>query len=182
VPLAYYWSADETEWASDVLFRSRERLGQLYPSLLTHGLHSFGSPDVLRFLGHKVQAHPHATFKGEVLSSFRARPEGIRLKHWVNRNSVKLYDKQGTVLRVETTINDARDLRTLLYSPPTCLAERRRHSAQITRQLRILRAHGIIKKIPKTHRYMLTRHGRLLSCALAAARRANTEQLTKLAA
>ena len=112
VPAAYYWSADETEWASDVLFRSREQLGRLYPNLLTHGLHTFRSLEVLRFLGQKVAAASESQIsKGEVSSSFRSRPEGVRLKHWLKRNSIKMYDKQGTVLRVETTINDARDLR-----------------------------------------------------------------------
>jgi hypothetical protein len=111
VPVQYYWSADETEWATDVLFRDRERLARLYPSLLTHGLHSFGSREVLRFLGHKVGTHLNPNFKGEVSSNFRARPEGVCLKHRLKRNSIKMYDKQGTVLRVETTINDARDLR-----------------------------------------------------------------------
>jgi len=52
----------------------------------------------------------------------------------------------------------------------------------VTRQLRLLRAHGLIRKIPKTHRYLLTTHGRQLSCAILAARRANTAELTKLAA
>ena len=111
VPVAYYWSTEESEWASDVLFRSRDCLARLYPTLLTHGLHNFGSREVLRFLGQKVALHPNPNFKGEVSSRFRARPEGVCLKHWLKRNSIKMYDKQGTVLGVETTINDARDLR-----------------------------------------------------------------------
>jgi hypothetical protein len=39
------------------------------------------------------------------LSSLKHRPEGLRIKHQANGNSVKLYDKQGSVLRVETTLN-----------------------------------------------------------------------------
>jgi hypothetical protein len=35
----------------------------------------------------------------------------MRIKHRLNRNSIKMYDKQGSVLRVETTINDARDIK-----------------------------------------------------------------------
>jgi hypothetical protein len=35
----------------------------------------------------------------------------MRVKHRLNANSIKMYDKQGSVLRIETTINDARDLR-----------------------------------------------------------------------
>ena len=44
-------------------------------------------------------------FSGELNSSLKKRPEGLRIKHFVNDNSIKLYDKHGTVLRVETTIN-----------------------------------------------------------------------------
>jgi hypothetical protein len=47
----------------------------------------------------------HGNHQGEVLSSLKARPKGLRLKHQANGNSVKLYDKQGSVLRVETTLN-----------------------------------------------------------------------------
>jgi len=36
------------------------------------------------------------------------RIEGIRVKHWVEENSIKMYDKQGSVLRIETTINNPR--------------------------------------------------------------------------
>jgi hypothetical protein len=45
-----------------------------------------------------------------VVSDVAARPEGVRVKHRLNGNAIKMYDKQGSVLRVETTINDARDL------------------------------------------------------------------------
>src|SRR5260370_647770 len=33
------------------------------------------------------------------------RPEGVRLKHYASGNSIKIYDKHGQVLRVETTLN-----------------------------------------------------------------------------
>jgi hypothetical protein len=47
----YYWSADETEWATDVMFRSSAALQTLYPSLLRHAMTTFSSRDVMRFLG-----------------------------------------------------------------------------------------------------------------------------------
>lgn len=50
-PLDHYWSAEETEWATDVLFRSPEALARLYPRLARHAITTFGSNDVLRFLG-----------------------------------------------------------------------------------------------------------------------------------
>jgi hypothetical protein len=53
-PQAYYWSTYQSEWASDILFRDSASLGRLYPRLVQHGITTFGSADVLRFLGRKV--------------------------------------------------------------------------------------------------------------------------------
>lgn len=112
-PLRYYWSADQTEWATDLMFRSPAALGGLYPSLIRHAMTTFGSRDVMRFLGRTAFPREGVPprFQGEVVSDLRRRPEGMRIKHSLNANSIKMYDKQGSVLRVETTINDARDLR-----------------------------------------------------------------------
>jgi hypothetical protein len=43
-----------------------------------------------------------------VSSDVQRRIEGIRVKHRVEENSIKMYDKQGSVLRIETTINNPR--------------------------------------------------------------------------
>jgi hypothetical protein len=77
-----------------------------------------------------------------------------------------------------------RDLRQLLYPSSDSLSpeEQRRLSAKISRLLRLLRAHGIIKKIPKTHRYQLSERGRLLTAALRATRDANVNELLRKAA
>ena len=53
---SYYWSLDESEWASDVMFRSPRLLAELYPRLVRHAVSNFGSRDVMRFLGRKVPA------------------------------------------------------------------------------------------------------------------------------
>ena len=112
-PISYYWCVYQSEWATDVLFRDADSLARLYPRFVHHGLSSFASPDVMRFLGRKVspQGRVHGHFKGEVISTLKHRPEGVRIKHSVNDNTIKLYDKQGSVLRVETTINNSRDLK-----------------------------------------------------------------------
>jgi hypothetical protein len=277
---------DESEWASDVMFRSPHLLAELYPRLVRHAIGSFGSGDVMRFLGRKVPTiGVNAQFQGQVVSDLKRRPEGIRVKHRVGGNSIKMYDKQGSVLRVETTINDPhdfkvyrskegapeeskswlrlrkgvadvprraevsqaaneryldslaaveqttplaeltaplckatrfhgrsvralnplaatdarlleavnrgefavngfrnRDLQPWLYpSQARTPAERRRRSARTSRQLRMLRAHGLIKKVAKTHRYQLTDLGRLAITALLAARQADTTKLTAAA-
>jgi len=116
-PVDYYWSVDQSEWASDVMFRSAGILAGLYPRLIRHGMEHLGSTEIMRFLGHKVPAHngAHGAFKGEVISDLTQRPEGLRIKHRVSGNSIKMYDKHGSVLRVETTINEARDLK--VYRP-----------------------------------------------------------------
>jgi hypothetical protein len=277
----YYWSASETEFATDVMFRDAASLAAVYPSFLHHGIRTFGSADVLRFLG---QACPNK-FRGEVTSSLKRRPEGVRLKHLVNGNSIKMYDKQGSVLRVETTIvhprpftvyrpsetdpaqtlgwrylrrgvadlwrraevsraannryltalasvtgktplaeeaqpvcravtvagqryralnpwakEDAalltavsrgefavnglrnRDLRRWLHPAHSTAAQQRQQAAKITRQLALLRAHGLLKKVGGTHRWLLTDQGRRIITALLAAHHADVDQLTKIAA
>ncbi len=107
--LDYYWSADETEWATDVMFRSPEALARLYPRLVRHAMTQFDSGEVLRFLGKRpcVQKFTAA----EMLTHLARRPEGVRVKHALDRNSVKMYDKQESLLRVETTINHTRAMK-----------------------------------------------------------------------
>ena len=100
----YYWSVSESEYATDVLFHNAAALAKVYPALLDHAIKRFDSQDVLRFLGRRTNSR----FNGEVSSSLITRSEGTRVKHWLQENSIKMYDKQGSVLRVETTINNAR--------------------------------------------------------------------------
>lgn len=112
--LKYYWSVSESEYATDVLFRNPEDLARLYPSLVHHAVSNFNSPDVMRFLGRTVPTQSgrvHDNFKGEIISDLKHRPEGIRVKHSLNGNSIKLYDKQGSVLRVETTLCRPKEFR-----------------------------------------------------------------------
>jgi hypothetical protein len=287
-PVDYYWSAEESEWASDVMFKSPAALARVYPGLVRHGIQTLGSGDVLRFLGKRVALADggiHQRFNGEVVTDVKERPEGVRVKHRVNRNAIKMYDKQGSVLRVETTVNDARDwkvyrpkegdredapkrwqrlrkgvadmhrraavcqaaneryldalakvedrlplgplaeklcqpvrwkgrqsralnplspadacllqavsrgeftingfrnrdLRALLHGKASSSVEHRRQAGAITRKLQLLRAHRLIRKVPKTHRYQLTPKGRSIITALLTARQADTATLAKAA-
>jgi hypothetical protein len=283
--VGYYWSIQESEWATDVMFRSPQALARLYPQLIRHATVHLDSRDVLRFLGKRVAADGvDPRFAGQVVSDLRQRPEGLRIKHRVNANSIKMYDKQGSVLRIETTLNDPhdlrvfrrkegdrrgpkawrilrrsvadthrraqvcqaaneryleslataeattplgeltadlcrpvrwkkqrvralnplaaadaalleaigrgeflvngfrnRDLRERLYGPASDPAVVRRQSSAVTRALRLLRAHGLIRKVPKTHRYLLSPKGRNCITALLAARAADTARLTSAA-
>jgi hypothetical protein len=106
-PLQYYWTACQTEWATDVAFEPPQALAAVFPQLALGAITGFSSPDILRFL----QRRCTQGFTGEVLSDFKQRAEGLRVKHRVNGNSVKMYDKEGSALRVETTVANPRDLK-----------------------------------------------------------------------
>lgn len=279
-PLEYYWSVDQSEWATDVMFRDAAALAEVYPWLLRQGMLTLGSRDVLRFLGKKLDGR----FCGEVCSDLKHRIEGTRLKHRVNGNSVKMYDKQGSVLRVETTINDASqfkvfrgtqadpqkkqwrpmrkgvadlhrraqvseasnqrylehlasiecprtlcqvliplgksktvqgrrhrglrlltqddgqlleavaqgqfalngfrngEIRAILFGADTDPEQTRRRRGQVSRKLAMLRAHGLIRKVPRTRRWMLTEKGAEVCTLLAAAKNASAQDLLKRAA
>jgi hypothetical protein len=89
-----------------------------------------------------------------------------------------------TINRGEFAINGFRnrDLQAWLYSSPAqTLAERRRRSARTSRQLRMLRAHHLIRKVSKSHRYQLTEFGRSAVTALLTARQADTAKLAAAA-
>ena len=104
----YYWSADETEWATDIMFTSMEELDRLYPSLIYHAMQTSDSSSVMRFLGRRSNS---GLSPNEVISDYRRRYEGVRVKHWKGRNFVKMYNKSGSILRIETTINNTRDFK-----------------------------------------------------------------------
>jgi hypothetical protein len=105
----YYWTLREAEYATDLLFRDRRSLGEIYPALTRHAIQYFDSTRILRFLGRRTNVR----FNGEAKSEFASRIEGVRVKHWVEENSIKMYDKYGSVLRIETTINNAKRFRVL---------------------------------------------------------------------
>jgi hypothetical protein len=282
---AAYWSAEQTEWATDVMFRSQQELTRLMPHWIEHAMVGMGCGDVMKFLGRKVTADGkvHLNFAGEVGTDYVQRPEGTRVAFRVNGNGLKFYDKQGSVLRVETTITDARDMKSFRAkqgrpagtkqwlpmkkgvsdlprrtqisqkSNERCLeslaavatektvgeltakvceptkwkdrpvralnplgaddlkllrtvgcgefvlngfrnrdvraalfeaesddaVEAKRQSAAVTRQLRLLQAHGVITKVFKTHRYQVTTQGRELIAALTTAHAAQTKSLQK---
>jgi hypothetical protein len=291
--LHYYWTTQESEYATDVLFKNPTPLQRLYPALVRHAITSFSSTDVMRFLGRRINAQGTVPpcFDGEVVSDLKSRPEGLRVKHSLQANSLKMYDKQGSVLRVETTINNPkdfrvfrpaqsgphgrakntgrkswrslrrsvvdlkrralvsraaneryltalaatagkvplfqwvqsigkpvqhngrpvralnpwssidadllravnrgefkingfrnRDLRALLFPSKTTQDLEKRRAGIVTRKLILLRAHGLIKKIQGTHRYVLTNKGATTITALLAALQADVNQLTAIAA
>jgi hypothetical protein len=316
--LFYYWTVTQSEYATDLLFAHEHELARVFPAFVMHGLLSFRSPDVMRFLGHHVPlktGRVDARFQGQVRTDVLTRHEGVCIKHLAGFNGQKAYDKFGSLLRVENTLNrpeaftvfrtedapkapaalppkhtrsaipsksmppdsrvranscvpeqkpqrawqplrrtvmdlprraevsraankryldalastqaavplgqmaaplcrpithqgrtyralhplgaDAdllgalsrgewtiaglrnRDLQHLLYTgQPRDKKAARRRSASVGRKLRLLRAHGLIRKLPHTHRYLLTESGRTALTALVAAQHASTQKLT----
>lgn len=102
----YYWCMDQCEYATDVMFKSREDLESVYMDFVQHGIVNFKFDDVMTFMGRKM----HSAFSGEVVSDIKKRPYGVRIKHRMKQNSIKMYDKY-SVLRVETTINNPREFK-----------------------------------------------------------------------
>jgi len=257
----YYWTIRSAEYATDIMFKDPNYLKRLYKSLVHHAIENFSSEDVMRFL----QRRTNIRFKGEVISDIRKRSEGTRIKHRVEENSIKMYDKQGYVLRIETTIDNPKrfkvyrdtyrkgiktkawipmrkgvadiyrrvelsrganarylealsvigdenpsylyfdgvskavkknkqryrplrpiaaddaklfsavlrgefmirgfrnaDLRALLFCKPTCKEEKNRQMAKVSRIIRLLRAHRLVKKVSRTRLYRITKKGQLL--------------------
>jgi hypothetical protein len=286
----YYWSANETEWATDLMFRSPAALEAIYPSLLHHAMRVSDSPSVMRYFG-RGHISRSGRIKGrapqEVMTECHQFYEGFRVKHWLNRNSIKVYNKNGSILRIETTINHTRDFK-VFRSPeddarrpaswqpmrkgvsdlhrrcelsnqcneryaealasahveeklkevvtPACnrirkdgksyrglnpwqeqdyqllrfLAqgeqalngfrnkdlrrwlypqsedaderERRRYAGRTTRWIKLLRVHGLVRKVAKENRYTLTAKGQKFACALLSASAVDIKGLTSLAA
>jgi hypothetical protein len=108
-PLQYRWVTDQCELATDVLFEDPQRLGKLYKKLVNHATQCFTAEDILGFLGRRL----HGLFSGEVFTEVRKRHWGTRIKHRVRKNWIKMYNKGGSILRVETVINHAADFRIL---------------------------------------------------------------------
>lgn len=105
--LDYQWVIDQAEYATDILFRDRKALQSIYPQLLRHATIAFSAEDILRFFGHKGarRIRPTDTTDNKKMAL------GARVKHRMRGNWLKMYDKKGSVLRIETVINQPRHFR-----------------------------------------------------------------------
>ena len=102
----YYWCVGQCEFATDIMFKERPFLEDIYPSLVGHAFYDFSCTDVFTFMGRR----PDPRFQGEAVSDYKKRPVGCRVKFKLKSNSVKVYDKC-SVLRTETTINDPHEFK-----------------------------------------------------------------------
>lgn len=101
-PSGYHWTLMQVEFATDVVFKFQRDLGPLYETIVRTAIHTVKPEQVATFLGRKL----HGTYQGEIGNDFHTRIEGTRIKHHMGRVSIKMYDKQGIILRIETTVND----------------------------------------------------------------------------
>jgi len=92
----------QVEFATDVAFKFQRDLRPLYETIVRTAIHTVKPEQVATFLGRKL----HGTYQGEIGNDFHTRIEGTRIKHHMGRVSIKMYDKQGIILRIETTVND----------------------------------------------------------------------------
>jgi hypothetical protein len=98
----YHWSLMQIECSTDLAFRSAGIMKPLYEAISRQAIVSVKAPQVMHFLGKKMS--PQLT--QEVESRLSTRIEGTCIKHRLGKHSVKMYDKFGRVLRIETTTND----------------------------------------------------------------------------
>lgn len=100
--LAYHWSIMQAEYATDIIFKEKEHLNAIYEPLVRTAIHSVKPENIATFLGRKI----HPAYQGEIGNNFNTRILGTRIKHQMGASSIKMYDKFGQVLRIETTTND----------------------------------------------------------------------------
>jgi len=98
----YHWSVDQCEYATDIVFGKQADLQPIYEHLSRTAIHTVKPDNIATFLGKKLSPQ----FEGEMGNRFNVRIEGTRIKHTMGPCSLKLYDKFGRILRIETTVND----------------------------------------------------------------------------
>jgi hypothetical protein len=101
-PSGYHWTLMQVEFATDVVFKYQSDLRPLYETIIRTAIHAVKPQHVATFLGRKL----HGTYQGEIGNDFHTRIEGTRIKHQMGPVSIKMYDKLGIILRIETTVND----------------------------------------------------------------------------
>jgi len=108
--LSHYWVIDQAEYATDVRFASKHALAGLFGRLLAFALLTFSPKKIFCYLGRKW----HARFDGEVQTHYKSvREPGACIKHFMKRHWLKMSDKWGLLLRVETVINQPGEFKVL---------------------------------------------------------------------
>ena len=100
--MSHYGVIDQAEFSTDLLFTSKHALGGLFARLLEFALLTFSPKKIYQYLGRKW----HERFDGELATGYKTEREpGSCIKHFMKKNWLKMYDKLGLLVRVETVIN-----------------------------------------------------------------------------
>jgi hypothetical protein len=102
--LSYQWNLTQVEYATDVIFRRQADLQPIYAALVRTAIHAVKPGQIATFLGRKHKLHADNT--EEIGNDFPTRIQGTRIKHHMGPASIKMYDKAGIILRIETTTNN----------------------------------------------------------------------------
>lgn len=102
----YYWSAQEAEFATDIVFRSAEDLAKIYPLFVQHAYATLHGRDLLQFMNYRVRPDGRPLALGEVKTTIKELLEGTCVRHHILRNLLKMYDKMMSVLRIESMLFD----------------------------------------------------------------------------
>ena len=105
--MKYYWTLWQSEIAKDYIFNDPDSLKPLMDNFLRHALITGNSERVLKYMGRPVKKNgqPHLLSNPELLTRVNLWHDGMRIRHWVDQNSVKFYNEQN-VLRFEMTMNN----------------------------------------------------------------------------
>lgn len=105
--LHFNYTIQQVEYATDILFKDSETLKPLYDNIIKTAMHTVTPDNIANFLGKRFSV----LFEGEAGSKYNKRILGTRIKHQMGEISVKIYDKFGSVLRIEVTSNDVSKLK-----------------------------------------------------------------------
>lgn len=98
----YHWSLETAEYATDLIFHRQADLQAIYGDLIRTAIHTVKPDDIATFLGRKLTGN----YQDEMGNRYNVRIEGTRVRHSMGMASIKMYDKFGQVLRIETTTLD----------------------------------------------------------------------------
>ncbi len=98
----YHWSIMQAEYSTDIIFKNKEVLHPIYEELVKVAIHTVKPDNIATFLGQKL----HGKYEGEIGNNYNVRIEGSKIKHTMGEVSIKIYDKFGRILRIETTVNN----------------------------------------------------------------------------
>ena len=100
--LGYTWTIQQIECATDIMFKEPGGLEPLYDEIVRTAIFTVKPDNIATFLGQRITYN----CKKEVGTNYNQRILGTRIKHHMGDVSIKMYDKFGRVLRIESTCND----------------------------------------------------------------------------